>query len=130
MLPSLLYRTSYVFSEVEARSGYARLTMAPTRKVMQAPINTNQVKATLVYRKTRRTEANPAIIPLREPFEFERESKVPRRKSPKRLPNGREATVSPASSKGPHLTSPKNTSAAPHASVTRRDNFRSWAGSV
>ena len=47
-----------------------------------------------------------------------------------KLPNGIEATVSPASSSGPHFISPKMISTPPHTSVIPRESRRNRFGSV
>src|SRR5271166_3134440 len=123
------FRSYPAAQEIAARSGNTRLAIAPAANVTHDPINTYQVNATVVNRAISNTAASPKIIPVRDPFEFDRESNVPRKNNPSRLPNVNEAMVSPASSTGPQFTNPRKISTMPHTSVIRRDNFMNFSGS-
>src|SRR5208337_1893735 len=112
------------------RSEITRLTTAPTANVMHAPISTYHVNAIFVNRNTSSTVTSPANIPASDPLEFARASKVPSKNNPSELPNGREATVNPASSTGPHFTNPRTINTAPHTSVILRENFKKLPGSA
>src|SRR3984957_20961546 len=108
-----------------------RLTSEPTKKVIAEPIKKYHVYAIPVRRQTQIMVISPANIPARAPLAFERRLSVPRRKSPSRLPNGNAATVSPVSSTGPQVISPKPISTSPQNNVMRRDSRRkpsSFAG--
>src|ERR1700722_4756193 len=113
---------AWLFSDSSAR--VKRLTSEPTKKVIAEPIKKYHVYAILVRRHTQITVISPANIPTSAPLAFERRLSVPRRKSPSRLPNGNAATVSPASSTGPQVISPKPISTSPQNNVMRRDNRR------
>src|SRR6266571_3177733 len=84
----------------------ARLTAHPVANVTLAPIRTYHVKATLVNPNTHKIATNPANMPTSAPRALARRSSVPSRNSPSKLPKGSDATVNPASSSGPHFTSP------------------------
>src|SRR2546429_3494912 len=91
------------------------------KNVTHAPIRKYHVYATFVNCNMLKTAASPANIPTSAPRAFAPRSKVPSRNKPSKLPKGSEATVSPASSRGPHLTNPKPISTKPHTRVMPRD---------
>src|SRR5579872_345947 len=110
--------------------GRNRLTAAPTAKVVRLPISTYHVYAIGVKLQMQRTVVRPANIPISAPVAVALRSSVPRRKRPKRLPKGRDATVKPASRSGPHFTKPKAIRMRPQTSVMRRERRRNFTGSV
>src|SRR5437660_300000 len=91
------------------------------KNVTHAPIRKYHVYATFVNCNMLKTAASPANIPTSAPRAFTPWSKVPSRNKPSKLPKGSEATVSPVSSSGPHLTNPKPISTKPHTKVMPRD---------
>src|SRR5208282_1624194 len=107
-----------------------RLTVAPTAKVTKLPISTYHVYAIGVNCQIQRTVARPANIPMNAPVGADLRSSVPRRKRPRRLPKGSEATVSPVSRSGPHFTKPKHIRMRPQTSVIRRERRRNFTESV
>src|SRR5208283_6214653 len=128
---SVDHRAAHKSQEAARGSGKTRLTSAPTAKVTQEPTKTYQLYATGVARYTVRTAARPANIPASEPLEFARESRVPSKNRPNKLPKGREAMAKPVSNNECcHRTRPKKINTTPQTRVMRREIFRNFAGSV
>jgi len=115
----------FVIFHAGALSGLRNLlTALPTKNVMAEPIKKYHVNATAVYFQTQRIVAKPTNMPASAPVEVALRLNVPRRKRPRRLPKGRETTVSPASRSGPHFTKPKAMRTRPQTKVMRRARRR------
>src|SRR5262249_57771390 len=107
-----------------------RLALPPHTNAPPAPTTTSHVNATAVNRNTNRIAASPAIIPAKAPFALAPRSSVPNKNRPSKLPNGIDATVSPASSNGPHFTNPNAINTVPQISVIPRESRRNFSGSA
>src|SRR5438034_724024 len=92
-----------------------------------APTIQYQVYATLVNWNRHKIVGSPTSIPARAPRALAPRSNVPSRKRPRRLPKGRDATINPVSSSGPHFTKPKPISTRPHRRVKPRERRRKRA---
>src|SRR5579859_286802 len=127
--PVFLWRRAHaLFSRDRARR--ILLIRLPTNNVTAEPMRTYHVNATGVNRQIETITARPVNMPIVAPVAVAFLSNVPRKKSPRRLPKGIDATLRPVSRKGPHVFIPKASSTAPHASVTRRESRRNSLGFV